>query len=48
MRHYSHVPLPKLLDNNTFTPTAVPPAKAIIKFCKGKAKETAVKAFSLI
>ena len=39
---------PKLRDKSALTPTPVPTETAIIRFCTGKASETAVKASSLI
>ena len=39
---------PKDFESNAFIPTPVPEPTAIIKFCSGKANDTAVKAFSLI
>ena len=38
---------PRLRDRSAFTPTAVPEATAIMKFCMGKARDTAVSASSL-
>ena len=39
---------PNVLDSIELTPTPVPTATAIIRFCRGKARLTAVNAFSLI
>ena len=39
---------PRLRDSRAFTPTLVPTAMAIIRFCRGNASDTAVRAFSLI
>ena len=38
---------PKERDSSALMPTAVPPPKAIIRFCRGKARETALRASSL-
>ena len=39
---------PRLLERVALMPTPVPVATAIIRFCAGKARDTAVRAFSLI
>ena len=38
---------PRDRESRAFMPTAVPAHTAIIRFCRGKARETAVRAFSL-
>ena len=38
---------PRLLDSRALTPTPVPTPTAIMTFCSEKARETAVRAFSL-
>ena len=39
---------PRLLERSALIPTPVPAAIEIIRFCMGKTRETAVRAFSLI
>ena len=41
------LPSPRRREIREVTPTAVPTAKAICKFCIGKARDTAAMAFSL-
>ena len=38
---------PRERESRAFIPTVVPAQTAIIRFCRGKARETAVRAFSL-
>ena len=41
------LPSPRLLDSRALMPTPVPTATAIIRFCTGKASDTAFSASSL-
>ena len=48
LRTRGRSPSPNARDKSAFTPTAVPLATPIIRFCAGNASDTAVSACSLI